>query len=540
MIRRILICLTLATCCFLNTWVELGQGQGVYYARYDPLHTVVIPVLAWEAVLTLAGLGIWEALNRWRASPIVSGVFIAASLIPFGIASVAGLRLLPARFTPMARTSIFLPVALCLAVAALAFCVLRPRFSARIVRTVFLYSLPVLSLIIFQGIRRTLWPYPRSAYSDQPLAAAFAAPSSSNRLVWIIFDELSQQIAFGNRPPRLSLPNLDHLRARSFYASSASAPGNSTEISIPGLTVGERVIEAAPQGPDRLLLRTQEHPEWRSWGSIPNVFDDARSAGYNTALVGWFHPYGRVLARSLNRCFWMAGWLLSGIEERAETQALGTAMWDRARLQFAVLPLLGHLPGVFPGIYHRDEKVLRLGMLMEQARHIVADPSIGLALIHLPVPHPPATYSRSAGVMDTRARVGYIDSVSLADRILGELEQCIAAAGLEQRTALLVSADHGWRTHLWRGDAEWTAEDEAASHQDTSGVPFLVRLPAQQAGLTYPRPVDTVVTRRVIMAILQGGLTDPSRIAELVEKTNNPGIPESEHSDRRTLVDVRQ
>ena len=39
------------------------------------------------------------------------------------------------------------------------------------------------------------------------------------------------------------------------------------------------------------------------------------------------------------------------------------------------------------------------------------------------------------------------------------LRQAIDQAGLGDSTAILVSADHGWRTHLWRGDAEWTTEE---------------------------------------------------------------------------------
>jgi hypothetical protein len=36
-----------------------------------------------------------------------------------------------------------------------------------------------------------------------------------------------------------------------------------------------------------------------AWSSAPNVFDAARNLGFNTALVGWFHPYGRLLTPQL-------------------------------------------------------------------------------------------------------------------------------------------------------------------------------------------------------------------------------------------------
>jgi hypothetical protein len=41
-----------------------------------------------------------------------------------------------------------------------------------------------------------------------------------------------------------------------------------------------------------------------AWNEQPSIFTSARESGVNTAFVGWFHPYSRVLARSLNHCFW--------------------------------------------------------------------------------------------------------------------------------------------------------------------------------------------------------------------------------------------
>lgn len=519
MLRRLVICISFATCCFLNTWVELAEGDGRYFARWYPLREVVMPVLAWEAILTLGGLLLWRMLDGQIPSRVTSTLFLAASCFPAGIVSVAALRLLPFSLAPIVHAPLFVPVALLIFASGLCFCLLHPQRAAAILQETLLYSTPVLALIVFQAARKSLWPYTPAMYADRVLAPTASGPPPRARLVWIIFDELSQQIVFGNRPAGLSLPNFDRLRSQSFYASSASAPSNSTELSLPALVVGEPVTRAVPDGPDNLLIRAGDNSALKSWGSMRNVFDDARSAGYNTAITGWFHPYGRLLEKSLNHCFWTAGWMLSGIEEGVEQQTLASGMWDRARLQFAVIPLVGHIPGVFPGVYARQAKVQKLQLLLQHAREMAADPSIGLLLIHLPVPHPPAIYSRSEGTINVRARIGYVDSVSLADQILGELLESIQHAGLEKRTSILVSADHGWRTGLWRGDAEWTSEEEAVSRQDTSGVPFLLRLADQQKEITYTPRLNTVVTRRLIDAILDGWLTDPSQIQRQLNNT---------------------
>lgn len=287
---------------------------------------------------------------------------------------------------------------------------------------------------------------------------------------------------------------------------------------MPSLILGEKVTQAIPQGPGELQVRTAAGGGPASWGSMRNVFDAARERGFNTALAGWFHPYGRLLNRSLTKCYWTAGWLRAGIEERSGPQTLTDAMWDRLRLQFAALPLVGHLPGVFPGIYHRQEKIDRFRWLRDRSLEIASDPTIGLALIHLPVPHPPAIYSRASQTLTAEGRIGYLDGVALADRTLGELRQAMERAGVWNRSAVVVSSDHGWRTHLWRGDPEWTPDEETVSHQDTAGVPFLVKLPAQEGSVVYGSRLNTVVTRRMIEAILGGGLTDPKAIPELIER----------------------
>lgn len=515
-----MVCLAFATCCFLNTWVELAEGESVCYARYDPLRTVVLPVVCWEILLTLGMFGVWEWCRRrsLNHSYAIHVLFLACCYAPLGIVSIAVLRVLPFDCNPVIRSPLFWPGAFIAVLAPLCYAAFRIRSASKLARTVFLYCWPVLALILVQAARHSLLPFPPVLYMDGAPAPPLPSGARGVRVVWIIFDELSQSIAFENRPAGLRLPNLDRLKAESFYATSAQAPGPATEVSMPALTLGEPVSEALPRGPEEVLLRTASRPSPFSWGSVPNVFDTARGLGFNTALVGWFYPYGRLLNRSLTKCYWTAGWLVSGVEERSEPQPLSRAMWDRAKLQFAVLPLAGHMPFVFPGIYHRREKVERFAYLLERAREVAVDPGIGLALLHLPVPHPPAIYDRSKSAMSADGRIGYLDSVALADRTLGALRRQMEQAGLWNRSAVLVSADHGWRTYLWRGGPEWTAEEEAASHRDTSGVPFILKLPGQTSGIVYNKTFGAVITRRIITDILAGRLTDPGMIARTVER----------------------
>ena len=517
--RRLLICGAFATWCFLNTWVEFAEGRVSYFARHDPLHAVALPVILCEVIITLAMLGAWELSRRrgLRFSRPIHLLFLASCLAPLGIGTVAALSVSPIDLTPVIREPLFWPVVLIVAVVPVGFAVSHLYATSWLLRRLFLYSWPVLAVVLVQAARSTLLRFPYASYKDRPFAASLTSHKQTIRVVWIIFDELSQTIAFGNRPAELLLPNFDGLKRESFYASTAEPPADSTELSMPSLTVGEIVITAASAGPNELLLRTGSRPEMFAWSSTPNVFDTAREMGFNTALVGWSHPYGRILNRSLTKCYWTAAWLASGVEERFEPQPLASAVWDRAQFQFVALPLIGHLPGGFSEIYQREEKVRRFSYLTDRAIEVVTDPAIGLALIHLPVPHPPTIYKRSTGELTGKGRIGYLDNVALADRTLGVLREAMERAGLWDATAVLVSADHGWRTSLWRGRPEWTEDDEAPSHQDTSGVPFLLKLPGQTFGVSYERRFNTVMTRKIITDILSQRLTSPEMIAHSIE-----------------------
>jgi hypothetical protein len=375
-----------------------------------------------------------------------------------------------------------------------------------------------LAFVLFQAGRKTLLRYPAASYRDRPPAPPLPNPPRDVRVVWIIFDETSQEIAFGNRPPGVQLPNLDRLKAGSFFATAAKAPGESTLMSMPSLIMGEEAAEEIPRGPDSLYLRTRSQLKPVPWSAFPNVFDDARELGFNTALVGWYHPYGRLLSGNLTEYFWTPQWLDPGIEQRFTPPSFAQSMWNRARLQLAALPGVGHLPGVYSSLYERQERIQLFSLLLSRALEWVADPAIGLVLLHLPVPHPPSIYSPSEGALAANGHMGYLDNIVLADRTLGLLRRSIEEAGLWDRSAVLVSADHGWRTSFWRSSPGWTAAEEAASHGDTSAVPFLLKLPGQTSGAVYHQPLPTIVTRRLINEILSRRLTDPAAIPAAIAR----------------------
>ena len=300
--RRIAICATFATCCFLNTWIEFAQGKSDYLSRFDPLYAVAVPVIVLEIIITAALPGVWDSRRRQGARHwTLSAAFVAACLWPVSHRH-ALLRALPFDAGPFIRQWYFWPVALLLAMPAVAYAITHPRTSANVIRNTLAYAFVVAALIVIQAARHTLMRFPRSAYENGPLAKPQTNGIPPIRAVWIIFDEMSQTLAFTSRPSGLAMPNLDRLREVSLYATSARAPADATERSMPSLLLGQTAVSIEQTKPGEWIIHAAANPAGFPLSKAKTIFDTAQEAGFNTAVVGWYLPYCRLIGHSLTQC----------------------------------------------------------------------------------------------------------------------------------------------------------------------------------------------------------------------------------------------
>ena len=119
--------------------------------------------------------------------------------------------------------------------------------------------------------------------------------------------------------------------------------------------------------------------------------------GINCAVTGFYHAYQRVLGQDLvdssstslwtyeEPAYWTGG---SGLRN----------LYHTAQLPLYRIPLLKH-SGILGGWREREALRIAYQRTMSSARHLVARPEIGLVLLHLPVPHPPAYYDRKSGLI---------------------------------------------------------------------------------------------------------------------------------------------
>jgi len=141
----------------------------------------------------------------------------------------------------------------------------------------------------------------------EPTAPAFPqSAKSGRRVLWLVFDEMDYRLSFVNRPTSVKLPELDRLRAESIFATNAYPAAGDTVLTLPSVITGRHVARIFRTAPNDLLLTFGDNNESQLWSTQPNIFTRAREMELNSGLVGWYHPYCRIIGRGLTQCSWEA------------------------------------------------------------------------------------------------------------------------------------------------------------------------------------------------------------------------------------------
>ena len=318
------------------------------------------------------------------------------------------------------------------------------------------------------------------------------------RVVWILMDELSYAQVFGERAQGLSLPNFDAFRRVSTLFTDVQPVANYTELAVPSLLEGRQVKRIKYTFSGRLLLAFPGGP-LSPFQAAETPFALAKRQEMTTGAVGWYNPYCSMLAPFLDACYWTD-----------TATSLGSPVTAKTFRMFLVKPWEDDWSIFRPGgqrpdaVRQRDDYL----NLDRRAQIMAGDDRFDFIFLHLPLPHPPGFYSRRTGQFDTSGRASYLDNLALADKTLGELLAILRASPRWSTTSVVLCGDHSWRTYLWRKSAEWTPEDNAASH---GGIfdprPMLM---VHRAGQTAPETIDHPVPLLEVHALLDELLQPPS------------------------------
>ena len=395
--RSVLVALSLANLLLVRIWTEL-LGERVAPAP---------PVWCAAALINLLLLTalIWTVI-RW-GSRVGRGVLAVASvaLLAKELVLSAGHGAASWKATAAGviesgmRRGWLWPVAL-LALTLLAWVAWRTRQVEWAASALVMLSPIVLVTAGQAGWQALVIPSAPKALAQSAANAAFRP---GPRVVWVIFDELDERVAFAQRPATLHLPALDAFRAESIVFRQAISPSNSTAVSIPAIL-------------GSVLERT----------------------GIRAGLVGWHLPYCQSYGSRLASC---QAWAMD-----RQLNSYGQGLANVVRHQWRSL-FESSLYSFFGQSLALEAHARTEVEMEEAAARLAARRDLNLVFLHLPTPHSPYVYDavrRDLSATNQDAR-GYLGNLELADRVFATIRASLTANGLWSQTHVLVSGDHGFR-----------------------------------------------------------------------------------------------
>lgn len=500
----------------------LSSSQSAFYHQVMPITSLTRGVLLDLLVMTLvigAGLAWLVALDR----PLIRRMLWIPVLFVTAWVAERGLS----EFLRNASTSIRLPgwandVPWILLAAAAVLLLAASRFYDHLIKAVEVFLLSA-------GFAAVVVVLPRLVYvcfnHAPPEHASFSHPVSQPwrpgqlRVIWVLFDELSYDQVFDHPQPGLHMPAWDRLKQESISFSHLTPVGNLTETVIPSLLLGRHVDAVTSNRRGELLWQSEPKTAWQHFQPEATLFANARRDGWSAGVVGWYNPYCRLLATTLDRCYWT-------YQEFANGSRFSRLSSEHSVLQNARngLPLVPQIENVLqhrsPNESHKDD----YRRVLLQAKSLIADQDIRFAFIHIPIPHPPGIYPDPlAG-----GREDYLGNLLLADQALEELRAAIAKTAASSDTLLIACSDHAWRVPMWRSAPGWTAAEEHASNEgqfDDRPV-LLVHFPDQTAqdAVSSDRPQSGMILHSLLLDLLEGRVNNFQQFKNRVEASPDNGL----------------
>ena len=243
----------------------------------------------------------------------------------------------------------------------------------------FILILAPFGILLFGRAAWSLYSIDQSTIEHVNTAIEKISSRNNNqpRVVWIIFDELDESYLFLNRPSEIKLPEFDRLRDESIHATHAYPPSRFTETAIPSLITGELVsnIEVLPE--KDLLLTIGDSGNKIRWSGEKNLFYRAQEEGFNTGIVGWYHPYCEMFRPFVASC---KQTLFYGVKfRRSKDDSLVDTVLNILPLNIFVAP-------------RRVTIERKLGFdsyneLMHESKKIINNDKLDLVYLHFSIPH---------------------------------------------------------------------------------------------------------------------------------------------------------
>jgi hypothetical protein len=503
--RDLLVALSLANLCFVRIWGSLLNPGNDYFMGHPPSPMALLTAVAGMLLLGAAFFAAARLARRSIAARRIARVAFLATLL---IAANAMRQQVPALSLAALSSSVGRGVLLlALGAAALTGAAAWWRWGAQPLTRAMATGVLALFPFAFLTLGQVAWRVLRASgdrpeFRDKPASTRLEAKPVMPRLLFLVFDALDEDILMSERPRDLELPEWDAILAGAVRWENAYPPSNNTGVSLPALITGRNVVRVRCAAADELMLSYAEEPAEARWSEAPTLFSRLRERGGNAALVGWYHPYCRILGDDLVHCRWYP-YLPNPADtfrESVATQAALLVDTVPGTFRFGLLERVGAgwLRGTQDPRWHAEQ----YRRIHADAREAAADPRLSLVFVHYPIPHSPFIYDRTRGAIDADGQRDYVDNLALFDRSLGELRDTLEAAALWDRTALLITSDHWFRRPGWRSRGEMAP----LVGNPQMRVPLMLRLPGVVAGVARPEYLRNHAAHALAEAVLDGRL----------------------------------
>lgn len=525
-LTNLLTAFSLGTLCFIRRWYDLEnlQPRGLDYFRSAPgnltlLEATIVAALALTGVFWLA----WQAVERSSSARLRTFAHVMFLLVlMYPIESVRRYwNTQTDHFDYGSNISLWVVEAILAGGAVML--LMGNRRILKPARHVALLLLLLFPALMIDFLTNRLGAEQPEVYANLPSTRYLTKrPADAPRVIWMIFDELDQKLAFDHRPDSLELPALDRLRGEAVRTDHALETATFTAIALPSLISGRIYSNAQALDANTLELIPKGSSQQVNWRNEPNVFTRARALGANAAMAGWHHPYCRILGDELVDCFALPS-THSTAALAEEDEASKDGIWKTVAwlLKWQAVNVKNILTLEDPGSEKLRDLEIQRGQqqqyfrIRDQAYRFASDARIDLVVIHFPTPHMFPIYNRREHNFHLAGQLDYFDNLALVDRTVAELRQAVDAAGLSGRTAFLLTADHGFRPGAWIGRMGYTPEmDRLTGRQPPSTVPFLLKLPGEERGVEVAGPFSNVAAGDLSLAVLEGKVATTAQAAE--------------------------
>jgi hypothetical protein len=526
-LKDFLICFSLGNLCFLRRWYDLEhlKERSMEYYRSGPadltlLYATLIGSLLLTAVFWAALLWVQKHQTPGKIRVAQAGFLL---LLIYPLESVRRYWNTEGERYDLSTNIALLAIEATLFVGMLMAVRGKPRMVTAAKRVTLFLVLLLPALLMDFGLARASAPS-QSEFKPLPTLPMLAG-NPPRRVLWILFDEFDEKLAFEVRRPAVNLPELDRLRGESFVATAANQTATWTMMALPSLIDGRMYSRVDLLNMNTMRVFPEDGGKPALWHDQPNVFRRAHDLGINTALVGWHHPYCRVIGDSLSQCIDVPnGHPTAALLREMSVADEGIAKAVVFLFELQLSNLLDMVRGGETNLASRDAFLQRRQQkqyfeILQDSMDAAADPRFGLVMEHFPIPHPYGIYNSKRADFTLSPDLSYGDNLALVDRTVGELRRCLEEKGLWDSTTILISSDHGLRPDVWRGHQGWTKElEELTAAGQSPIVPFIVKFAGKKEPVTYDHPFSAVYTGDFLLNVLSGKITGGPDAAAWLDK----------------------